>query len=598
MGRGHAPGGHALKLTPKVSLLAVALACVPVGVLLGLFLPRYGAAVRETEQRRQFELAQAAGALVAHHVDRVGDDARSVGEAMKHVGGMRSEDVADGLVAVEAIMATRRSVAAVRIEIPSRAVSVVLAKEGSDRSDATPSTEEQRRRADDDARGITVELLDDRRALLIASVGAAKSGERVYVTAPLYLAPMREDLAALVAARGLDHGESLVVLDPGRRVVVALGSPPLATGADGSAIPIVRRHGAADPHQRFAIQEDDVEGSEPRAYSFVTVDRPGEDASSGWAIALGRPHAVAYERLYAIRRVLILLAGGTLAVSALLAALMARSWVRPLVALERRARNLGDRAFERITSPSLRSDEIGEVDRAIVRAAAQLEQAEQVLAEEVQKRTNLSRFISPEIVEAILDGRHRLELGGERRLVTVLFADIVAFTPLSESRSPEEVVKVLNDVFSVLTEVVFRHEGVVDKFVGDSIMALWGAPFEQPDHAARALAAATDMMRFLENTAEALKADLGLDLRLAIAVNSGEVVVGNIGSTRRMEYTAIGDAVNVAARLEAIARPNQVLVGERTAELAGPGFPLRELGRRRVAGRAAEIGVYELEVPQ
>jgi hypothetical protein len=116
------------------------------------------------------------GALVAHHVDRVGDDARSVGEAMKHVGGMRSEDVADGLVAVEAIMATRRSVAAVRIEIPSRAVSVVLAKEGSDRSDATPSTEEQRRRADDDARGITVELLDDRRALLIASVGAAKSG--------------------------------------------------------------------------------------------------------------------------------------------------------------------------------------------------------------------------------------------------------------------------------------------------------------------------------------------------------------------------------------------------------------------------------------
>ena len=103
------------------------------------------------------------------------------------------------------------------------------------------------------------------------------------------------------------------------------------------------------------------------------------------------------------------------------------------------------------------------------------------------------------------------------------------------------------------------------------------------------------MMRFLENTSEQLRLEHDVEIRLAIAVNSGEVVVGNIGSARRMEFTAIGDAVNVAARLEAIARPGQVLVGERTAELAGAEFQLRDLGRRKIAGRAAEVLVFELE---
>jgi class 3 adenylate cyclase len=136
---------------------------------------------------------------------------------------------------------------------------------------------------------------------------------------------------------------------------------------------------------------------------------------------------------------------------------------------------------------------------------------------------------------------------------------------------------------------------MVDKFIGDCIMGVWGAPVATEDHAARALAAAEDMMRFLEVAGEQWHDKYGVEVRLAIGVNSGDAIVGNIGSDKRMEYTVVGDTVNVAARLETIAAPNQVLVGESTAERARDEFDLRLLGERKLTGRKAEIRVYELE---
>jgi class 3 adenylate cyclase len=177
----------------------------------------------------------------------------------------------------------------------------------------------------------------------------------------------------------------------------------------------------------------------------------------------------------------------------------------------------------------------------------------------------------------------------------VLFADVVAFTPLAESRSAEEVVSLLNELFSILTEIVFRHGGTVDKFIGDCIMAIWGAPVAQPDHAQRALAAAEDMMRFLETANERFREVYGIEIRLGIGVNSGEAIVGNIGSDKRMEYTVIGDVVNVAARLESIAAPNQLLVSEATRRLAGVGFDLTLVGEKNLTGRKNATTVYQLE---
>jgi len=204
--------------------------------------------------------------------------------------------------------------------------------------------------------------------------------------------------------------------------------------------------------------------------------------------------------------------------------------------------------------------------------------------------------MSKQLVDAIVTGEHSLSLGGKRTMVSVVFADVVGFTPLAEARQAEQIVGLLNELFSMLTEIVFRHGGTVDKFIGDCIMAVWGAPVSQEDHATRALAAAEDMMRFLETANEGWKEKYDVEIRLGIGVNSGEAIVGNIGSDKRMEYTVIGDVVNVAARLEAIAQPNQVLVSEATHALVGDAFGLRKLGDRKLTGRKTETAVYALEL--
>ena len=153
----------------------------------------------------------------------------------------------------------------------------------------------------------------------------------------------------------------------------------------------------------------------------------------------------------------------------------------------------------------------------------------------------------------------------------------------------------LNELFTVGSEVIFRHGGTIDKFIGDCIMAVFGAVDEQPDHAARAVAAAEDLQRFVGTSAATWKEKYGIEARLAIGVNSGDAVVGNLGSERRMEYTAIGDAVNVAARLEALARPGQVLVAAETAALAGDEFAFASLGTHPIRGKKQALEIMELQ---
>ena len=189
-----------------------------------------------------------------------------------------------------------------------------------------------------------------------------------------------------------------------------------------------------------------------------------------------------------------------------------------------------------------------------------------------------------------------MKLGGERREISVLFADVVAFTPIADSLAAEDTVALLNELFTILTEIVFRHAGTVDKFIGDSVMAIWNAPEIQRDHARRAIAAAEDMMRWLEAGNQGWRQKYGVVVELAIGINSGQAVVGNVGSETRMQYTAIGDAVNVAARLESIARPQQILVTKSTKEAAGEGYELVPLGPRQLVGRQESVNLYEVRV--
>ena len=202
-----------------------------------------------------------------------------------------------------------------------------------------------------------------------------------------------------------------------------------------------------------------------------------------------------------------------------------------------------------------------------------------------------SRFTNPHVAKVLVE-RGGIETG--RREVTLLFSDIRGFTTLSETRKPEEVIALLNRYFSLQVDVVFKHGGSLDKFIGDCIMAIWGAPLDDPDHAKRAVACALEMVDTLISFRRALGAeDSGFDV--GIGVHSGPAVVGLMGSQKRLEYTAIGDTVNLASRVEGLTKDakRRVLVSKDTKELCGDAFEFVHCGTFPVKGRAQPVELFE-----
>jgi adenylate cyclase len=184
-------------------------------------------------------------------------------------------------------------------------------------------------------------------------------------------------------------------------------------------------------------------------------------------------------------------------------------------------------------------------------------------------RDTISRYVSPEMCEKILKNPALLQLGGRRQQVTVLFADIKSFTAMSETMDPEAVVEVLNTYFTEMVDLVFKHQGTLDKYVGDALMAVFGVPVPLPHAATRAVECALAMQRRLAR----MRAEGRTPVQgVRIGINTGEAIVGNIGSDKRMDFTVIGDAVNVAARLQELAKEleAETLISESTyQELAG-----------------------------
>jgi len=229
--------------------------------------------------------------------------------------------------------------------------------------------------------------------------------------------------------------------------------------------------------------------------------------------------------------------------------------------------------------------------------AVVLEQAnlmEKVRREELM-RSRLERFHSPEIVDLIIRGESEDEdtmLAPKEKEVTILFVDIVNFTPLSERLSPKEVSQMLNQFFREMNDIIFAYRGTLDKYMGDAIMAIFGAPIEREDDADRAIRAALDMRRALFKMNKTTEPDRIFDIR--IGINSGRVVAGNLGSPKRMDYTVIGDVVNTASRLEKIAQPNQILIGEATYHAVKGPFHIEKVGKKTVKGKSRAVTVYEV----
>jgi len=227
-------------------------------------------------------------------------------------------------------------------------------------------------------------------------------------------------------------------------------------------------------------------------------------------------------------------------------------------------------------------------------AAVAIEQARvgDELITETKRRERLQRYHSPDVVSRILAPgvRHDAEMSAQARDVTVMFADIVEFTALSQRLPPADVVTLLSTFFEVVTDIVFRHEGTVDKFIGDCVMAVFGAPFDQVDHARRCVQTACDVRRAIET----MNREIAVPLRIRIAINSGEAMVGDVGSDRRREFTVLGDVVNAASRLERLAKPGQILISEATYLRAGADVPVNPLGSSELRGQVGEIKLFEV----
>ena len=196
------------------------------------------------------------------------------------------------------------------------------------------------------------------------------------------------------------------------------------------------------------------------------------------------------------------------------------------------------------------------------------------------------------LVEKILTSRSAIE--GERKVVTVMFADVTGFTPMSEKLDPEDVHQIMNGCFRILMDEVHKCEGTVNEFRGDGVMALFGAPIAHEDHAQRACYAALAVQQGLLPYSEKLKREFGIDFKVRIGLNSGPVVVGAIGDDLRMDYTAQGDTANLAARMETSAEPGTVLVSEQTYRLAKEFFEFEPLGKIQVKGKEQPVAAYRL----
>jgi adenylate cyclase len=234
-------------------------------------------------------------------------------------------------------------------------------------------------------------------------------------------------------------------------------------------------------------------------------------------------------------------------------------------------------------------------------AAVAVERArlnQKIIAEE-KKRERLGRFLSPQVTARIIATSESQSAGlgvPEVKEVSIIFADIVGFTTMSEKMSPAAVSLLLNDYLSRMTDIIFKYEGTLDKYIGDAIMAVFGAPLDMPDHAARAIRAALEMQeRLQEFNAERKE---GPTIRIRIGINSGKAVAGEIGSVNKKEYTVLGDTVNTASRLESsVAKPGMVVIGENTHQMVSDLFECRSLGKATLKGKQNEVAVFEVLGP-
>lgn len=219
----------------------------------------------------------------------------------------------------------------------------------------------------------------------------------------------------------------------------------------------------------------------------------------------------------------------------------------------------------------------------------------QKIKKEEDIKNNLKRYLSDQVVETISE-ETTLQLGGKEEDISVMFIDIRSFTPLSSNLEAQQVVEILNSFFTFVSEYIFKYNGTLDKFIGDCVMVIFGAPIQSSKHADEAVQCALDIKKaYLKEFKKSIKKRFKIDMDIGIGINSGIAIVGNIGTPKRMDFTAISDTVNVAERIESVSKNSQVLISPWTKEKLKGKYKIEEVGEKQLKGKAKPIMVYEVK---
>ena len=358
----------------------------------------------------------------------------------------------------------------------------------------------------------------------------------------------------------------------------------LSTTLDPRAAAALAEH-EAQPKENPLQSEIVVLNGEPYVTLFQQLDLLGEDPVR---IALQRSLTAELAPARELENIVLLISLAALAVATIVALWIARGVSQPLQALASHTELVAAGDYSRRIELD-RADEIGQLATAFNHMTAGLADRDRV-------RNLLGKVVSPEIATQLLQSD--LKLGGEEREVTILFSDLRNFTGLSEKLAPAEVLDLLNRYLDRMSTIIEKHGGVIDKYIGDAIMALFGAPVASPDAPERAIAAAREMAQALEILNREFAAEGKPTLAFGVGINTARVVAGNMGSKTRLNYTVIGDGVNLASRLEGLTKDpayaTPIIISEATLRALRSPPAARELGEVKVRGKAQAVKIFAL----
>ncbi|MFT7622856.1 MAG: adenylate cyclase [Myxococcota bacterium] len=407
-----------------------------------------------------------------------------------------------------------------------------------------------------------------------------------YVWTAIDIAPLSETVAGISERRFGGRDDRVWMVDRSLRII--------AHAQQAQLFQSIEKHGILSGANAGSLRRDigstaDYRGADGERRLGILVRIP----DLGMGIAVEQSHEVAYAAAGDTVRTAFWVGLSFAVVAVLMGLWIGRRLAQPVQELAVAAGRIAGGDFASRV-PETSSDEVGDLGRAFNTMSEALGDYRDQIVTETEIRSDLGRYLPAELVEQIVQRQASISLGGERRPITVLFADVVAFTPLTETEHPERTVAILNELFTFLTEIVFAEGGTVDKFMGDCLMAVFGAPFGHDDDPQRAVRAADKMIRWIETGNARWGPELGRKLELGIGIASGPAIVGNVGSERRMDYTVIGKTVNIAARLEGLAAPGQILMDESTRAAVVDDYDIEDLGPHELRGLSEPVQIYAL----